>query len=171
MFLQAMADSGRGSDAHDAIVRRLDGAGVHYELLSHDPVYTMADVQRCVQVAKPEKVKTLVLRARGAGAEQILLCGIGEDARLDIRAVASHLGVARSRLSMLSPEQAADALGMPVGAMGLVAPSPGPLVLLSKRFRGCEYLCFGAGRHDRTLRVRASDLPRLGEVRIVAAEV
>ena len=148
----------------DAIVQKLDSAACSYELLEHHPVFTMEDVEKHIPVPAESRVKTMVVAAQGQDGARPILCGLQATARLDIKKVAALLGLSRSKVVMMSPDTAENVLGMPRGAIGLIAPYSAPHVILSQFFERQPYVCFGVGRNDRTLKISVADLRKVTQL-------
>lgn len=148
-------------DAFTHLLEYLRSTSVAYDIIEHEPVFTMDDVARVLTIPVSARVKTLVLRTGSDENHEAILCGISASGRLSLPAVSSYMGITRSRLKMASPTEAENLLGVPRGAIGLVIPDRSPRVLLSRRFQGEPELFFGAGRNDRTLRLPIDSLARL----------
>jgi prolyl-tRNA editing enzyme YbaK/EbsC (Cys-tRNA(Pro) deacylase) len=157
-------------DPMDVVLRRLAMHSVSAQILQHPPLFSMADVARLTTIPQAAQVKTVVLRLRNEDAATPVLCGLGADSRLDIRAVARLLGVARARLELVGSKELEAFAGMPPGAVSLVPVVRGTHVVLSARFADEEYLFFGAGRNDRTIEVRRAEFVRSFGVRVFQIE-
>lgn len=134
-------------DPYQAIIERLAGRGVTFHVLEHTPLFTMADVQRELDINLNMQVKAVVVSDR---SNELTICGVHPTARLDMAAVAKVLETSRSGLQLAPSDIVESELGLPPGAIGLVAPLP-TRVLLADSFRGESDVYFGAGRNDRTL--------------------
>jgi len=154
------------SDPYSAVLERLATAEVPIEILEHDPVFTMEDVKQTIAIPTHAQVKSMVVVSKDG---DIAICGIHPVARLSVGAVARELGVARSRLSLASPQVVVDILGVPPGAVGLVAPIP-VRTLLHDTFEAESQLYFGAGRHDRTIKAPTALLARALDIRFARIE-
>ena len=134
-------------DTYTRILERLHDGGVSFETFTHVPLFTMADVATALGVAQEAQVKSVVVRGR---ADDLTIFGVHSWARLDLAAAARALGTSRSSLELAPPSFVESELGVPLGAVGLVAPNPLRVVVASS-FRGQPTVCFGAGRNDRTI--------------------
>lgn len=108
----------------------------------------MDDVEQKLGLAPENSVKAVAVARRGAAP---VICGIGPEARLDLKRVASALGVTRSSLGLLSASSVTAEIGMDAGAVGLVPPTP-VKALLERRFESSKVLYFGSGDHGKTIR-------------------
>jgi len=155
--------------AYDNIIIELERTRIDYEILSHAPVYTMKDVAEIINIPEAGKVKTLVLQIR-TQPTQLVLCGVSASGRLDFKLVAKFLNVSRSSLTMVKPAEVLTRLGIPLGALGLIVLEGNPSVLLSELFENQDYLYFGIGRNDRTIKIDKSNLKQVIEFSFVNIE-
>lgn len=145
----------------DLIRGKLDFAHGSYEIIEHEPVYTMEDVKRTIEVPFASRVKTMVVALHAESAVNPVLCGLRADGRLALKQVAKILGVPHSRVTLMAPEVTELTLQMPREAIGLVTPYGSPQVLLSTQLSSQSILYFGVGRNDRTLKIAVVDLQRV----------
>ncbi len=157
-------------DITDAIVQKLINAACSYELLEHEPVFTMEDVERYIPVPATSRVKTMVVAVQSEVGVEPVLCGLRAASRLDVKKVAALMGVTRSKVSMMPPQAAEEAVGMSRGAIGLIAPFSSPRVFICPFFKEQPFLCFGVGRNDRTLKISADDLTKVIEATFAEIE-
>jgi prolyl-tRNA editing enzyme YbaK/EbsC (Cys-tRNA(Pro) deacylase) len=144
----------------DKINQKLNLRNIVYEVLEHAPVFTMEDVFKTLNIPSSSQIKTLVVSYFKYNSEDrcIALCGISATARLDYKAIAGVVGTSRTKLKMVDINETFDLIGMPYGAIGLVVPEGDPVVLVSNKFKNIDYLYFGAGRNDRTIKISRQEL-------------
>ena len=119
----------------------LDNAGIRYRMVSHDPVYTIEEMERLHLDADAEIAKNLFLRdARGKRHFLVVLCSCKT---VDLKALRGQLGT--SALSFASEDRLKRFLGLEKGAVT-------PLGILNDEARAVEVL------FDRDL----AGLPSLG---------
>ena len=119
----------------------LDNAGIRYRMVSHDPVYTIEEMERLHLDADAEIAKNLFLRdARGKRHFLVVLCS---GKAVDLKALRGQLGT--SALSFASEDRLKRFLGLEKGAVT-------PLGILNDEARAVEVL------FDREL----AGLPSLG---------
>ena len=119
----------------------LDNAGIRYRMVSHDPVYTIEEMERLHLDADAEIAKNLFLRdARGKRHFLVVLCSCKA---VDLKALRGQLGT--SALSFASEDRLKRFLGLEKGAVT-------PLGILNDEARAVEVL------FDRDL----AGLPSLG---------
>lgn len=152
------------SDVTAAIQAKLESTGCDFEILCHEPVYTMEDVDRSLSIPTKARVKTLVVSCATTSGNEPILIGLPATARLDLKRVARLIGASRNRLHLMSIEDAQHALAMSQGAIGLVAPYISPQVILNSSFVSQPYLYCGMGRNDRTLKIRTQHLVNVIQV-------
>lgn len=97
------------------IIRLLDSKKVPYKLLPHDePVYTVETAAAQRGVVLSEMVKSILLRDKDR--RYVMACVTG-DARLDPKAVRSHLNGSWKRLSFASADEIKQVTGFVQGAV------------------------------------------------------
>jgi Ala-tRNA(Pro) deacylase len=101
----------------DELLLLLDRNRLPYDIVEHEPVFTVADAL----VATPELpgIKTKNVFLRDAKGTRHFLVIVPHDVRLDLPALARTLGT--SKLSMGSPERLQRCLGITPGAVSVFA--------------------------------------------------
>ncbi|WP_157271243.1 prolyl-tRNA synthetase associated domain-containing protein [Azohydromonas aeria] len=101
----------------DALLQLLDRHALPYDIVEHEPVFTIADAL----AATPEigGIKTKNVFLRDAKGTRHFLAVVPHDLRLDLPALARMLG--SSKLSMGSPERLQRCLGITPGAVSVFA--------------------------------------------------
>jgi prolyl-tRNA editing enzyme YbaK/EbsC (Cys-tRNA(Pro) deacylase) len=136
----------------EQLERRLRSVNADYQILDHDPVTTMRDVERVLGVSLSQTAKTLVVQA----SNRTCLVAIPGDKRLDKRKLAKVLGVSRDHLDLLSPEAVEAAIGIPLGAIPPFHPDH--LVVMDERLLRLPRLYCGCGNNTSTLVVEPKSL-------------
>ena len=154
------------SDSYQEILERLAIHGIAYEILTHPPLFTMADVDRELDVRRDARIKSVVVSDR---SDTLTICGIHEASRLDLGAVAKVLGTPRSGLRLAPSDLVERELGVPAGAIGLVPPRHTP-TLVADTFCDEGDVYFGSGRNDRTIRASLEAIVGAFEVRRASIE-
>jgi len=95
----------------------LDRTGLPYEIVEHDPVYTIADALAATPAIGGTKTKNVFLR--DAKGTRHFLVIVPHDVRLDLAALAQTLGA--TKLSMGSPDRLQRFLGVSPGAVSVFA--------------------------------------------------
>jgi Ala-tRNA(Pro) deacylase len=112
-----------------ALYRLLQTIGIPYERVEHPPVFTYEEAEAQVPALAGVHTKNLFLRD-GKGRRHFLVV-VGSQARVDLRGLASELGVAK--LGMASPERLQRYLGVTPGAvtlLGVVNAEPGEIEII-----------------------------------------
>ena len=100
-----------------AIYSLLDQLAIPYQRFDHPPVFTCEEASRLLPDLPAAKTKNLFLR--DPKSERLFLVVSPEDHRVDLKALATMLGV--KRLSFGSPERLDAVLGLTPGSVTLLA--------------------------------------------------
>ncbi|WP_139478516.1 prolyl-tRNA synthetase associated domain-containing protein [Aeromonas veronii] len=100
-----------------AIYSLLDQLAIPYQRIDHDPVFTCEEASRLLPDLPAAKTKNLFLR--DPKSERLFLVVSPEERRVDLKALATMLGV--KRLSFGSPERLDAVLGLTPGSVTLLA--------------------------------------------------
>lgn len=95
----------------------LDRLAICYQRIDHAPVFTCEEASKLLPDLPAARTKNLFLR--DPRSEQLFLVVAPEESRVDLKALATALGV--KRLSFVSPERLAAVLGLTPGAVTLLA--------------------------------------------------
>ncbi|HHQ4713735.1 TPA: prolyl-tRNA synthetase associated domain-containing protein [Aeromonas veronii] len=100
-----------------AIYSLLDQLAIPYQRFDHPPVFTCEEASRLLPDLPAAKTKNLFLR--DPKSERLFLVVTPEERRVDLKALATALGV--KRLSFGSPERLDAVLGLTPGSVTLLA--------------------------------------------------
>ncbi|WP_447731658.1 prolyl-tRNA synthetase associated domain-containing protein [Aeromonas veronii] len=100
-----------------AIYSLLDQLAIPYQRFDHPPVFTCEEASRLLPDLPAAKTKNLFLR--DPKSERLFLVVTPEESRVDLKALATALGV--KRLSFGSPERLDAVLGLTPGSVTLLA--------------------------------------------------
>ncbi|MDO8472016.1 MAG: YbaK/EbsC family protein [bacterium] len=145
---------------NEQILQTLQASGVVYQIRQHEPVVTIADVERVLQVPLEVTVKALIVKT----ASGPVVAAIPGNRRLNKQKLAGVLGQSRKRLDLLRPEAVEKLIGLPIGAIppfGLGLP-----VVLDSRLLQHERLYCGLGTNDQSLVIAAADLAQLAHANV-----
>lgn len=95
----------------------LDRLAICYQRIDHAPVFTCEEASKLLPGLPAARTKNLFLR--DPRSERLFLVVAPEESRVDLKALATALGV--KRLSFGSPERLAAVLGLTPGAVTLLA--------------------------------------------------
>ena len=145
-------------DVAERIAARLTTRGVPITIHEHVVARTVADALERLPFSPDAYLKTVAFRLKAGG--WILAALRGAD-RVDYRALAAALGVGRRDLHQMMPAEVAADLGYPVGGVGPVPSNEQTRTIFDARAAAdLDVVYCGAGRPDRTLEIRLSDLVR-----------
>jgi Ala-tRNA(Pro) deacylase len=146
------------------LMRRLDAAGVSYDVLPHAHTERAADEARALGLLPDEVGKTLVLTVPDGHVRAV----IPASERIDLRKVREILGVGKKKVHLASEEDLAR--DYPEFDLGAVPPFGGTSrdrVLVDRRVAERESVVLEAGSHDESIRLRTDDLVRLSGAQVV----
>jgi Cys-tRNA(Pro)/Cys-tRNA(Cys) deacylase len=144
------------SSVAEQIVGRLTARGVPFTIHEHVVAPTVADALERLPFSPDAYLKTVAFRLKAGG--WVLAALRGAD-RVDYRGLASALGVGRRDLHQMTPDEVAADLGYPIGGVGPVPSNDRTRTVFDARaVAELDVVYCGAGRPDRTLEARLTDL-------------
>ena len=138
-------------------------AGVEVVVHEHVPVATVADVLVALPFPAEEHVKTLAVDAGGV----IVLAGLRGSDRVAFGKLARAVGVARDRVSPLSPERVRSELGLEPGGVCVLVDRDDVVVLVDPAVLALRRVYCGSGRTDATLELDPADLVAVADATVV----
>ena len=148
--------------AAQRLVDELERASISYELLDHARTTTAAAEARVLGVASHEVAKTVVLTTPDGFVRAVLPASD----RLDLDKLRTIVGTKHVELA----SEAVLAGAYPEFELGAVPPltgGDGDRVLVDRRLCESEWVVLEAGTHEKSLRLRTSDLVELTEAQLV----
>jgi len=134
----------------------------------HNPVRTMDDVKKVLNVEANTMVKSILITVDNNMDEKspkndnsLFLIGIPSDRKLDFAALATILGISRKRLEMASQSQVEDMTGFKVGSIppfGLPKNIP---VIIDLRVLNLKEIWCGTGKSTESIRLTLEELKML----------
>jgi Ala-tRNA(Pro) deacylase len=152
---------GRATTGTGAIVEFLDGAGVDYELVEHEPVMSAAAEARVAHVPPDQVAKTVVLHDGRA----YVIAAIPASERLDLHKLRELLGATRELRLANEDEIARDFPSLEVGAVPPFGPMVPAAEVIDRALLEQQQILCSAGDHGHSVLVD----PR-AVVRITAAK-
>ena len=141
----------------EAIVGFLDGAGIAYELVEHEPAMSASAEARVAQLPAEQVAKTVLLR----DGSTCVIAAIPASERLALHKVRELLGATRRLRLASEAEIAQDFPTLEVGAI----PAFGPLVpaaeVIDSALLGHERILCPAGDHRHSVLVSPRDVVRV----------
>ena len=146
-----------------ALTTLLDAEGIAYELLPHDHTERAAEEAAALGVPAESVAKTLVLAVPDGYVRAVLPA----NDRLDLQKVREIIGVSSKKVHLASEDDLQR--DFPEFELGAVPPVGGRRdpVLVDRTIPSLEEIVFEAGDHNESVRLRAEDLHRLADVRVV----
>jgi Cys-tRNA(Pro)/Cys-tRNA(Cys) deacylase len=142
--------------AAERIVAHLTERGVPFTIHEHVMARTVADALERLPFSPDAYLKTVAFRLKAGG--WVLAALRGAD-RVDYRGLAAALGVGRRDLHQMTPDGVAEDLGYPLGGVGPVPTNAQTRTVFDVlAVQELDTVYCGAGRPDRTLEARISDL-------------
>jgi Ala-tRNA(Pro) deacylase len=140
----------------------LEEAGIDFDVLEHARTERAAEEAAALGVRPEEVAKTLVLVASGGNVRAV----VAASERIDLRKVAAMLGVSGKQVHLASEDSLAR--DYPDFELGAVPPFGGrpDQVLVDERLAGGDSVVVEAGSHERSVRLKASDLVRLTRAQV-----
>jgi Ala-tRNA(Pro) deacylase len=138
------------------VTEYLDRAGVDFDVLEHDRTERATDEAAALGIAPEAVAKTLVLVAPTGNVRAVL----GASDRVDLHKVATVIGVGGKKVHLATEDDLARSY--PDFELGAVPPFGGreDQVIVDERLAGRDWIALEAGSHDRSVRLKASDLVR-----------
>ena len=148
------------------ITRLLDTEDVSYKMLPHnEPVFTVEAAAAQRGVVKEEMVKSILLREKSNPRRYVMACVLGH-ARLDYKAVRSHLGDDWKRLTFASAAEIEAETGYVQGAVApLCLPEEIP-VIFDTSIASCNNVNISSGDPMAGLELEPVDLIRLANAQL-----
>jgi Ala-tRNA(Pro) deacylase len=144
------------------VTRFLEEAGIDFDVLEHAHTERAADEAAALGIGPEEVAKTLVLVSSGGNVRAVLAAS----ERIDLQKVAAMLGVSGKEVYLASEDNLAR--DYPDFALGAVPPFGGPedRVLVDRQIAGRDSVVVEAGSHEKSVRLKASDLVRLTRAQV-----
>jgi Cys-tRNA(Pro)/Cys-tRNA(Cys) deacylase len=153
------------SMAYATVLSLLEEHGIPHRLHTHDPIRTVVEAQARFQPGTENLVKTVVFRIKDG--DWVLAAVRGAD-RIHYKALADALGVRRTDLRAIGPEEVELGLGFEVGGVGPFPIRPDLRVLFDLGVAQLERVVCGSGRNTVTVEIAAQDLIALGGGAVVS---
>lgn len=150
-----LSQAGSSTDQHTLIVELLVASGVPYTIHEHAPSITIQDADANLWFPVERLVKTIAFRIRGGGYVLAALCGYSQ---VDYKKLAAAVGVNRTKLMRMAPEEIEAELGYVLGGVAPFAPNDRTRVVLDAGVMVWPTIYCGTGRRDRTLEIAPQEL-------------
>ena len=158
-----LSQAGSSTDQHTLIVELLVASGVPYTIHEHAPSITIQDADANLWFPVERLVKTIAFRIRGGGYVLAALCGYSQ---VDYKKLAAVVGVNRTKLMRIAPEEIEAELGYMLGGVAPFAPNDRTRVVLDAGVMVWPTIYCGTGWRDRTLEVAPSQLAEVARAHV-----
>jgi len=149
---------------YENVLDLLAGESCQYEILEHNPVFSIEDVIREIGYFPECMIKTVILKDKSTN-ELLSVC-IPAEKKVDINRVAAFLGT-DPNLIKLALEKEIIRLGFPIGGIAPFGFKADLRIrkLVEKRIRNasCDWFYMGIGDNKKTLKIRKDDFLRVIE--------
>ncbi|MDY6904708.1 MAG: YbaK/EbsC family protein [Thermodesulfobacteriota bacterium] len=140
----------------EKIVDILTKNNIAYDVFEHDPVYTNPDMAEALGVDENETVKSMVAETSENNMIVIVLPG---NHRIDWKLTARCAGT--KKITFARPEMVPPAVGCEVGCVPPFGHETSLPVFMSPALGYNEYLYFNPGVHNKSFKIRFTDLKTL----------
>jgi Ala-tRNA(Pro) deacylase len=140
----------------------LEEAGIDFDVLEHARTQRAVEEAAALGIGPDEVAKTLVLVATSGNVRAV----VAASDRIDLRKVAAMLGVSGKKVHLASEDRLAR--DYPDFELGAVPPFGGrrDQVIVDERLAGRDSVVVEAGSHERSVRLKVSDLVRLARAQV-----
>ncbi len=142
------------------VIEILRKDNISYELIEHEPVYTMEQAQHVVGGLMAEEVKVLLVRVYKSKKtfEHFLFIWSG-DRKVDFKKIVGKISAKRIKLA--SPEEVKSTLGIDIGALTPFGYETSYPTVLDSTLLKQSKLHLNPGVHDKTIILHPNSLMRL----------
>lgn len=131
----------------------------------HAPSITVQDAETNLDFPIERLLKTIAFRVKNGGW---VLAGILGYDRVDYRRLGEAVGVNRTQLMPLSPEEVEQELGYIVGGVAPFAPNERTQVILDDAILRQVTIFCGTGRTDQTLEISPAELVKASGAQVAS---
>lgn len=135
----------------------LDAKHVKYEVIEHKEVKTSEEAAKVRNTPMSQSPKAMVLEKKNG---DLILVSVPADRQVDLDAVSKVVG---EKVRIASADTVEEHLGVKVGAVPPFGRLFGIETYLDKAFWDMDEVVFNAGRRDRSIKLKASDLIDVSE--------
>ncbi len=150
-------------DLYATILGALDASGIPYTIHEHAPSVTIQDADDNLWFPVERLVKTIAFRIKDGGFVLVALCGYSQ---VDYKKLAAAVGVNRTKLMRMAPEEIGAELGYVLGGVAPFAPNEHTRVMLDSDVMAWPTVYCGTGRQDRTLEIAPLQLVEVARAHV-----
>jgi len=146
----------------ERIRKILEERGIPIECTEHAPVYTISAAALALGVKESQTVKSLVLKTK---EEKFLILILPGDKKLDWKLLGQQLKT--KKLEFAKPEEVLQVVGCEVGCVPPFGHLTDLPIYMDKELLKKDILYFNPGVHNKSFKVRAWDLRKLCNPKII----
>jgi len=140
---------------YQKVIQMLEQSGADFHIHAHPPVTTIEEARQKVPHMTRNLLKTVVFRIKGS---DWVLAAVNGSGRIHYKKLADALGVKRTALRSISPDQVASELGFEVGGVGPFRVSQDIRVVFDAPVAQLAHIFCGSGKNTLTVEMQAADL-------------
>jgi Ala-tRNA(Pro) deacylase len=146
----------------ERIRKIMEERGIPIECTEHAPVYTISAAALALGVKESQTVKSLVLKTK---EEKFLILILPGDKKLDWKLLGQQLKT--KKLEFAKPEEVLQVVGCEVGCVPPFGHLTDLPIYMDKELLKRDILYFNPGVHNKSFKVRAWDLRKLCNPKII----
>lgn len=158
-----LCETGSSTEPFTRIFNTLAASGIPYTIHEHAPSITIQDADDNLWFPVERLVKTIAFRIKDGGFVLVGLCGYSQ---VDYKKLAAALGMNRTKLVRMAPEEIEAELGYVLGGVAPFAPNERTRVMLDSGVMAWPTVFCGTGRQDRTLELAPQELVRVAQAAV-----
>lgn len=154
------------TDIHRQLCDLLEGAGIHYRIVEHEPEGRTEVIARIRGNRIEQSIKSIVVQVRLRRKENIYcLANVPGDRRIDLKGIKNYF--AAESVAFAAREKAEALTGCVIGAIPPFAFSDELQVLADPLIQQTDEVVFNAGRLDRSIFMKMEDYFRTAKPHVV----
>jgi Ala-tRNA(Pro) deacylase len=156
------AEGEASTEGAASITEYLDGEGVQYELVEHEPTMSAAAEAEATHHPQQQVAKTVVVHDRGG----YILAIVPASERLDLRKLRDLLGASQSMRLATEEEMASDFPTLEVGATPPVGPTLPRAEVVDRRLLEEDRILCSGGDHRHSIVLDPRDVVRMTDAKV-----
>lgn len=129
----------------------LKHAGIEYEELEHEPVFTSEQAAQVRGISLTQGAKSLLIKAK----DEFVLVILPGDKRLDTKKLKTLLGIKDMRFA--KPEEVVEIMGCEIGACYPFGNLINVKMIIDKSLSENEIISFNPGVHNKSIKIKWQD--------------
>ena len=143
-------------DLEEKIRKKMEEEKIAIEFIEHEPVFTNPTMALALGVKESQTVKSLVLKTKEGKFAVLVLPG---DKKMDWKLIANQLNT--KKVEFAKPEEVLELVGCEVGCVPPFGHMTEISIYMDKDLLKKDVVYFNPGAHDKSFKVRAWDLRKL----------